>query len=52
MTMKEQSDLTEDQIARIEATLRRIRGGLDNFSLKLIYEPAHIFVPEVQKNGR
>ena len=50
MTMKEQPELTEDQLARIAATLKRIRGGLDKFSPRRIDEPAHVFAPETQND--
>jgi len=45
--MKEQLELTDDQLARIEATLKRIRGGLSKFTAQPAQEPAHFFVPEV-----
>lgn len=46
--MKEQSELTDDQLARIEATLRRIRSGLGKVRAATTQEPAHVFVPEVR----
>ena len=47
--MKEQSELTDDQLARIDATLKRIRGGLRKFSAVTTQEPAHLFAPEVHR---
>jgi len=43
--MTHQNELTDDQRKMIEATLRRIRGGLKKFTLPLP-EPAHGFVAE------
>jgi hypothetical protein len=37
--------LTEEQLARIEATLKRIRGGLKKATIAPGTEPAHIFSP-------
>jgi hypothetical protein len=46
--MKEHLELTRDQLARIEATLKRIRGGLSKFDVEPAQEPAHLFSPEVR----
>lgn len=46
--MKQHPELTRDQLARIEATLKRIRGGLGKFDVELPQEPAHLFCPEVR----
>jgi hypothetical protein len=46
--MNEQLELTDDQLARIEATLKRIRGGLSKFTPQPAQEPAHFFAPEVR----
>lgn len=43
--MIHQNELTDDQLKMIEATLKRIRGGLRKFTLQLP-EPAHGFVAE------
>ena len=40
--MTDRIELTEDQLKMIEATLRRIRGGLRKFTSQLP-EPAHGF---------
>lgn len=44
------SKLTADQEKRIEATLKRIRAGLERAICDPSDEPGHIFVPEAQ-NG-
>lgn len=41
--------LTLDQQQRIEATLQRIRRGLNDHS-DLLEEPAHVFLPEAYNN--
>ncbi len=41
-------ELTRDQLARMAATLKRIRGGLDKFDVEPAQEPAHFFSPEVR----
>jgi hypothetical protein len=38
--------LTEEQLARIDATLKRIRGGLKKIEIAPGEEPAHLFTPE------
>lgn len=43
--MNRQNELTDEQLKMIEATLKRIRGGLRKFTLQLP-EPAHGFVAE------
>jgi hypothetical protein len=43
--MTHRNELTDDQLKMIEATLKRIRGGLKKFTLQLP-EPAHRFVVE------
>lgn len=45
--MEEKRQLTDEQWARIEATLRRIRGGLRRGTVEPGEEPAHLFAPEV-----
>lgn len=44
--MKNDVKLTEDQEARIESTLKRIRRGLCRKQSGQFEEPAQIFVPE------
>ena len=44
--MKDETKLTEDQEMCIEATLKRIRGGLHREPSKQFEEPAHVFKPE------
>ncbi|HEX8044434.1 hypothetical protein [Rhizobium sp.] len=46
--MKQHPELTRDQLARIEATLKRIRDGLGKFDVEPSQEPAHLFCPEVR----
>jgi hypothetical protein len=41
-------ELTRDQLARMAATLKRIRGGLSKFGVEPAPEPAHLFSPEVR----
>lgn len=51
MTMNEQPQpmqLTEDQQARIAATLKRIRAGLAGADGRVAPEPAHVFRPGTQ----
>lgn len=43
--MTDRNELTDEQLKMIEATLRRIRGGLRKFTLQLP-EPAHGFVAQ------
>ena len=43
--MVHQNELTDDQLKMIEATLKRIRGGLKKFTLQLP-EPTYGFVAE------
>lgn len=45
--MDDKRQLTDEQLARIEATLRRIRGGLKRGTVEAGEEPAHLFTPEV-----
>lgn len=44
--MSDKPVLTEEQQARIEATLKRIRGGLRKITIAPGEEPAHLFSPE------
>lgn len=44
--------LSEDQRVLIDATLRRIRGGLDRAESRIAAEPAHIFTSVVQHARR
>ncbi|MCF2871989.1 hypothetical protein L0664_13005 [Octadecabacter sp. G9-8] len=44
--MTKDQDLTQDQKARIAATLARIRGGLKTLTGSPFDEPAHTFVAE------
>jgi len=44
--MSRDASLTFDQMARIEATLTRIRSGLRAFKVQPKEEPAMIFKPE------
>ena len=43
--MAEPAKLSDSQVKMIEATLKRIRGGLRKFTMQLP-EPAHAFVAE------
>lgn len=45
--MNDKRELTDDQWARIEATLKRIRGGLKKIKIEPEQEPAHMFASEV-----
>lgn len=42
--------LSDDQLKRIEATLKRIRSGLTKTKANPFNEPAHIFKPEAQND--
>lgn len=42
--------LSPNQLKRIEATLKRIRGGLSRASADPFDEPAHTFQPEAFRN--
>lgn len=44
--MADQPPLSPDQIARIAATLQRIRAGLSRFKAPALAEPAHVYKPE------
>jgi hypothetical protein len=46
--MKQPPELTKNQLARIDATLKRIRDGLKKFDIEPAQEPAHLFSPEVR----
>ncbi|MEO4042687.1 hypothetical protein AAFN47_13870 [Hoeflea sp. CAU 1731] len=50
--MSDENKLTEDQLKQIEATLKRIRGGLSRFSFAKPTEPAHVYQPEAFDDKR
>lgn len=50
--MSNEPKLSEDQMKRIDATLKRIRGGLSRFSFAKPTEPAHVYQPEAFDDKR
>ncbi|MFP1677648.1 hypothetical protein ACLD02_03065 [Alloalcanivorax sp. C16-2] len=50
--MKRTVPLSQDQQDRIDATLKRIRGGLARFRATRPQEPAHTFKPEAFDDKR
>lgn len=44
--MSEEAPLSEGQQRRIEATLDRIRSGLDKYPDDATDEPSHVYLPE------